>query len=98
MNLLRILKVLLRGLRPISHSLDRIATDLHTLTRIQVMRLRLEHNEMLTDEKVAAKPGKDDYTEVSWAVKEPPINRETGKSVIEEDDFQVDFGSIFGGR
>lgn len=96
MNLLRLLKVLLRGLRPISVSLHSISADLHILTRIQTLRLRLEHNEMLTDERLAAQPSKDDLTELSFDVAEPKINPETGKPVIEEDRWDVDWQSIFG--
>lgn len=84
--MIRFLKVLLRGLRPISKSLALIQQDLHTLTRIQIMRLRLEHNEMLTDERIAHKPSRDDLTELSWIVKEPEIDRQTGKPKIEAED------------
>lgn len=100
MNLLRLLKVLLRGLRPISASLHLIATDLHTLTRIQTLRLRLEHNEVLQDEKLAAKPSKEDLTELSWNVKEPEIDPETGQPAVVEDDerWSIDLESIFGKR
>ncbi len=101
MNLLRLLKVLLRGLRPISASLHLIATDLHTLTRIQTLRLRLEHNEILHDEQKVAgagKPEKEDLTELSWSVKEPEIDPETGQPVVEDEDekWTLDLGSIFG--
>lgn len=97
MGLLRLLKVLLRGLRPISKSLALIQSDLHVLTRIQTMRLRLEHNEMLTDERIAHKPSKDDLTELSFSVSEPKINPETGKPVIDDDEqgWDVDLSGIF---
>lgn len=86
MLMLRFLKVLLRGLRPISKSLSLIQLDLHVIARIQIMRLRLEHNEMLTDERIAHKPSKDDLTELSWIVKEPEIDPQTGKPFISDDD------------
>lgn len=95
MNLLRLLKVLLRGLRPISTSLHSISLSLHTLTRIQTLRLRLEHNEMLPDEHLAANVGREDMTELSWKVAEPVINPNTGKEVVEDEDFQVDVEAFF---
>jgi len=85
-------------MRPIRKSLDLIATDLHTLTRIHALRLRLEHNEILPDEDLLKHPRKEDLTEVSWNVKEPVINPETGQPVLDEDEWHVDLSTIFGER
>lgn len=93
--MLRFLRALLRGIRPIRRSLDLIATDLHTLTRIQLLRLSQE-GLVLPDEQMMRNPGKDDLLEVSFSVTEPPINPATGKSMVEDDDFKLDLRTIFG--
>lgn len=83
--MIRFLKVLLRGLRPISRSLAQISADLHTISRIHALRLLLEHNQVLTDEQLSRKPSKDDFTEISYKVVEPEIDPQTGKAKVEDD-------------
>lgn len=92
---LRLLRSFLRGIRPIRQSLNLIATDLHTLTRIQLMRLRLEHNEILPDENLLKHPRKEDLTEISWVVKEPPADPETGEPILDMDEWKIDMSTIF---
>lgn len=94
MNLLRLLKVLLRGLRPISHSLASISTSLHTLARINEFRLAQE-GFTLPDEKLMRNPGREDLTELSWDVKEARIDPQTGRPEVEAEFSGIDFASIF---
>ena len=96
---LRLLKVFLRGLRPVSASLHSISCDLHAMRRVAELRLRLEHNEILPDEKMqaSAKVKDADLTELSWDVREAPIDPETGKPMVELED-RIDWESIFGRR
>lgn len=101
--MLRFLRAFLRGIRPLRQSLSSIAADLRTIARVQELRLRLEHNEVLTDEHLAAHPHKDDQTELSWKVVEPEIDPQTGQPRIPEEDageeeMRVDWESIFGKR
>lgn len=89
--------MLLRGLRPISSSLASISTSLHILARIHELRLRLDHNEILPDDKLihSARVADTDLTELSWDVREAPIDPETGKPMVELED-RINWESIFG--
>lgn len=93
---IRLLRAFFRGIRPIRLSLDSIATSLHTLVRIQQLRLRLEHNEILTAEG-GLKPTQDDLTEVSFDVKQPPLNPQTGEPFTEDEEGmnRMDWAEIF---
>lgn len=93
--MLRFLRALFRGIRPLAKSLDSIASDLRTMRRIQEYRLMMEGH-VLPDEQLMRKPRDQDMTEISWDVKEPEINPETGKPIIEDGDWRVDMSSIFG--
>lgn len=92
---IRLLRAFFRGIRPIRLSLDSIATSLHTLVRIQQLRLRLEHNEILPAE--GFKPAEDDLTEVSFDVKQPPLNPQTGEPFTEDEEEmnRMDWAEIF---
>jgi hypothetical protein len=86
MNLLRLLKVILRGLRPISRSLAQISVDLHQLARIQTARAQAEINLILPVEGAKPSYTSEFATEISYDVAEPKVDQETGKPVIEDAD------------
>jgi hypothetical protein len=92
----RFLKVLLRGLRPISSSLSRIAVSLETIERIQ--RIRLEAEGLSLAPRKVFSP--DDLTEISYDVKEPEIDSSTGQPKVDDDMFDpisgINWHKIFG--
>lgn len=101
MNLLRLLKVLLRGLRPISRSLAQISTDIHLLARIQEARAQAELDIVLAPENAKPAHTPEFATEISYDVAEPKVDPQTGKAVVEDaaefNDY-TDWGGIFKGK
>ena len=97
-SLLRVLASFLRGVRPIRHSLSSISHSLHTLARVAEARLSIEHGYLLPDEELMKKHRREALTEVSYVVKEPVINPETGKPIVEDDDWSIDPASVFGNK